>query len=92
MSAFFPLFNFLESSVGPRDTYQNIRKYAFVQGGLSDLFVESKSGESLNCHTVIVLALNPFVKCLLYSGDKIILPDFETAEICSLMNFLYTGK
>ena len=48
----------------------------------------------LCCHHVITASLSPFILTLLKEsgGDQIILADFDTPEMCELMNFCYSGN
>ena len=55
------------------------------------------SGDKLkvNCHSVMVVSLGPFLLDLVRScagqADQVIFPDFSIREVCALLNFLYTG-
>ena len=61
---------------------------------MSDLSFASVEGSDIKCHTVIDVAVSPFVRNLVAgSGShKIIVPDFNISEICALLNLIYTGK
>lgn len=64
-----------------------------LQGDLADFSLVSGEGFPVNCHSVMLAALSPFMKNLLVSSkaDQMILPDFSVSEVCGLLNFLYTG-
>ena len=51
-------------------------------------------GQHVDCHLVVIGALSPYVLDLVQQsgGDCLILPDFSTADIFSLMNINYSGQ
>ena len=69
-------------------------EYIFhLQGNLADTNLVSGDGTPVNCHTVMLAGLSPFLRQVMASskGDQVILADFTTSAVCSLLNLLYTG-
>ena len=64
-----------------------------MQGAFADTSLVSREGTPINCHTVMLAGLSPFLtKVLLDSGgDQVILADHNISATCGLLNFLYTG-
>ena len=88
-----PVVDYLNNSVGIRWKYSQSSLIYILQGDLCDFSVAA-GGRSLNCHLVIICALGPDLRNMIEasSADMLILPDFKSSEICSLLNFVYTGQ
>ena len=84
------------TSLRPYEQIQSIHHfYPYIfQGHLCDFNVTSGDGHLINCHSLILGTLSPFVQDLIHStsSNNIILPDLTVHEVADFMTFLYTGQ
>jgi hypothetical protein len=89
-----PIVDYLYEAVSDQVKLKELLVATLFQGDLCDFSVTSMDGRHIDCHLLIIGVFSPYIMTIVEEtgGDCLILPDFRTSEIASLMNLIYSGK
>ena len=89
-----PIVDYLYESVSDQGKLIKTLVTKSFQGDLCDFSVVSMDGRHIDCHMLIIGIFSPYILTMVEEtgGDCLILPDFRTSEIASLMDLIYSGK